>query len=83
MIEDIQNQRLPPAQGIEMKTSKRNGGLSDGYIGLMHYQRWKNSVLNATSSSTSSSQPLDGEVKSGRAGRQGYSFIVVGVGGKN
>ncbi|XP_063845531.1 uncharacterized protein LOC135091650 isoform X2 [Scylla paramamosain] len=49
MIEDIQNQRQPPAQGIETRTGKRFKALSDGYIGLVHYHRWKSSLLNAMS----------------------------------
>ncbi|XP_063845433.1 uncharacterized protein LOC135091606 isoform X1 [Scylla paramamosain] len=55
MIEDIQNQRQPPAQGIETRTDKRFKALSDGYIGLVHYHRWKSSLLNATAASL----PLD------------------------
>ncbi|KAK8372937.1 hypothetical protein O3P69_020285 [Scylla paramamosain] len=51
MIEDIQNQRQPPAQGIETRTDKRFKALSDGYIGLVHYHRWKSSLLNATAAS--------------------------------
>lgn len=64
MIEDIQNQKHPPRQGIEGRAGKRFKALSDGYVGLIYYHRWKNSLLNPTAS-----QPLDGEPKSGWGGR--------------
>ncbi|MPC45604.1 hypothetical protein E2C01_039308 [Portunus trituberculatus] len=57
MIEDIQMQRLPPSQGIEIYIGKHFKALSDGFCGLVHYHCWKSSLLNVTSSS----QPLEGE----------------------
>ncbi|XP_045115862.1 uncharacterized protein LOC123507197 [Portunus trituberculatus] len=55
MIEDIQMQRLPPSQGIEIYIGKHFKALSDGFCGLVHYHCWKSSLLNVTSSS----QPLE------------------------
>ncbi|XP_063851366.1 uncharacterized protein LOC135094849 isoform X2 [Scylla paramamosain] len=54
MIEDIQNQRQPPAQGIETRMCIHSKAVSDGQV---HYYCQKSSLLNATSSS----QPLDDE----------------------
>ncbi|XP_050710428.1 uncharacterized protein LOC126995172 [Eriocheir sinensis] len=46
MIEDIQNHRLYNLS----KGKRRFQALSDGYIGLIHYNRWKNSVAALSSS---------------------------------
>ncbi|XP_063875793.1 uncharacterized protein LOC135108575 isoform X2 [Scylla paramamosain] len=54
MIEDIQNQRQPPAQGTETSMYIHSKAVSDGQV---HYHCQKSSLLNATSSS----QPLDDE----------------------
>ncbi len=62
MIEDIQNQRQPPAQGTETSMYIHSKAVSDDQV---HYHCQKSSLQNATSSS----QPLDGEPKALRGGR--------------
>ncbi|KAG0710441.1 hypothetical protein GWK47_022777 [Chionoecetes opilio] len=52
MIEDIQNQRQHVTTGTHAQANRRSQGLCDGYVGIIHFNRWKNSASQP-------SQPLD------------------------
>ncbi|KAK8396044.1 hypothetical protein O3P69_005260 [Scylla paramamosain] len=54
IIEDMQNQRQPPVQGIKTRTGMHSKGPS---YDLVHYHHWKGSLPNVVSSF----QPLDDE----------------------
>ena len=70
MIEDIQNQQRQyvSSKGV-VKANKRFKALSDGYVGLINYNRWKKCITSLDGGS--SSQPLEGECKQAKGGREG------------
>lgn len=75
MIEDIQNQKQPVTSTSDARINKRFKALSDGYVGLIHYNRWKNSTSSLDA--VSSSQPLDGELRGGEGEKEVSLTIII------